>query len=344
MIFSWDNGIFIVSASWFSQHNGLDNISNPTFKKEKVEKAMSKYDINKFRNVTVALNTPFNANGDVDVEATKAVSNYFYNKGVRQMYVCGSTGEGFLLDSNERKLVAETVVGEVGDKMNIIVHVGCPDTRHSAELAKHAGEIGAAATSAVPCVYYRPSEESVYQHWTEITKAADLPFFIYNIPQLTGFNLSMNLFNRMLENERVAGVKCSSDPAEDVMKFKQAGGKDFIVFNGPDEHYLAGRIMGADAGIGGTYGAMPELYLKLEELIQRGEWEKAQTVQGIITPLIYRLCSFASMYGAVKSLIAMDGCPIGQPRLPFLPVSQDEPRLIELYKDIKKAIEDTKNL
>lgn len=305
---------------------------------------MSKYDVNKFKHVTVALNTPFKADGSVDVEAVKNVSRYFRDKGVKQMYVCGSTGEGFLLDTDERKLVAETVVNEVGDDMNIIVHVGCPDTRHACILAEHAEKIGAAATSAVPCVYYRPSEESVYRHWTEITKAADLPFFIYNIPQLTGFNLSMNLFNRMLENERVAGVKCSSDPAQDILRFKQAGGKDFIVFNGPDEQFVAGRILGADAGIGGTYGAMPELYMKMDELIERGEWEKAARIQGIVTPLIYRICSFPSMHGAVKGIITLDGCPMGDPRLPFLPVSVDDPELVQLYKDIKQAIEDTKEL
>lgn len=305
---------------------------------------MSKYDVNRFKQVTVALNTPFAADGSVDVEAVRAVSRYFRDKGVKQMYVCGSTGEGFLLDTEERMIVAETVVKEVGADMNIIVHVGCPDTRHSCMLAEHAEKVGAHATSAVPCVYYRPSEESVYGHWTEITKAADLPFFIYNIPQLTGFNLSMNLFNRMLENERVAGVKCSSDPAQDILRFKQAGGKDFLVFNGPDEQFVAGRLMGADAGIGGTYGAMPELYLKMDELIKRGEWEKAAQVQNLVTPLIYRLCSFASMYGAVKSIITLDGCPMGEPRLPFLPVSPDDPELVKLFKDIRQAIEDTKEL
>ncbi len=305
---------------------------------------MSKYDINKFRNITVALNTPFQKDGSVDVQAVKNVSRYFRDKGVKQMYVCGSTGEGFLLDTEERKLVAETVVNEVGDDMNIIVHVGCPDTRHSCILAEHAEKIGAAATSAVPCVYYRPGEESVYRHWTEITKAADLPFFIYNIPQLTGFDLSMNLFNRMLANERVAGIKCSSDPAQDILRFKLAGGKDFIVFNGPDEQFVAGRILGADAGIGGTYGAMPELYLKMDELINRGEWEKAARVQAIVTPLIYRICSFASMHGAVKGIITLDGCPMGDPRLPFLPVALDDPKLVALYHDIKKAIADTKDM
>ena len=146
----------------------------------------------------------------------------------------------------------------------------------------------------------------------------------------------MNLFNRMLENDRVAGVKCSSDPAQDVLRFKLAGGKDFIVFNGPDEQFVAGRIMGADAGIGGTYGAMPELYMKMDELIKRGEWDKAAEVQAIVTPLIYRLCSFASMHGAVKGIITLDGCPMGDPRLPFLPVATDDPKLVELYNDIKK--------
>lgn len=92
---------------------------------------MSKYDVSKFRNVTVALNTPFQKDGSVDVEAVKAVSRYFRDKGIKQMYVCGSTGEGFLLDTEERMLVAETVVNEVGKDMNIIVHVGCADTRHS---------------------------------------------------------------------------------------------------------------------------------------------------------------------------------------------------------------------
>lgn len=305
---------------------------------------MSKYDVAKFRNVTVALNTPFAKNGDVDLAATKKAVRYFYNKGVQSLYVCGSTGEGFLLDVNERKQVVEAVTDEIGSDMNIIVHVGTPSSRHSAELAKHAEAAGAAATSAVPCVYYHLGDESVYRHWTEITAAADLPFFIYNIPQLTSFNLSMSLFNRMLQNERVAGIKNSSEPCHDIMRFKQAGGEDFLVFNGPDEQYLAGRLMGADAGIGGTYGAMPELYLKLEDLIRRGDIVNAQKLQNIITPFIYRLCGFPSMYGAAKAILRLDGCDVGDPRLPFLPVSSEDPALIALYQDIRQAVIDTKDL
>ena len=137
------------------------------------------YTIDRFKNVTVALNTPFKENGDVDLDTTRKLVNYLYNKGIKSLYVCGSTGEGFLLDNEERKAVVEAVCEEVKDKMTIIVHVGCASTKHACELASHAEKCGAHATSAVPSVYYRLGEESVYTHWTEITKASDLPFFIY---------------------------------------------------------------------------------------------------------------------------------------------------------------------
>ncbi|MDU4934574.1 MAG: dihydrodipicolinate synthase family protein [Peptostreptococcaceae bacterium] len=301
------------------------------------------YTIDRFKNVTVALNTPFKENGDVDLDTTRKLVNYLYNKGIKSLYVCGSTGEGFLLDNEERKAVVEAVCEEVKDKMTIIVHVGCASTKHACELASHAEKCGAHATSAVPSVYYRLGEESVYTHWTEITKASDLPFFIYNIPQLTGFNLSDSLLRKMCENPKVIGVKCSSDPAHDIARFKAIGGEDFIVFNGPDEQYLAGRMMGADAGIGGTYAGMPELYLKLEDLIQRNEFDKAKKLQGIMLQYVYRMCSFGSLYGCVKSLIKLDGLDIGVPRLPFLPVSSEDERLVELYKDIQNTIIQTRS-
>ncbi len=305
---------------------------------------MSKYTTDHLKEVTVAFNTPFTEDGSVDRKASKALARYFVNKGVKSLYVCGSTGEGFLLDNDERMALVEAVLEEAGGELRVIVHVGCASTRHSALLARHAEAAGADAISAVPCVYYRLGEESVYRHWTAITEAADIPFIIYNIPQLTGFNLSMDLLERMLQNERVAGVKCSSDPVHDILRFKQAGGQDFVVYNGSDEQYLAGRIMGADAGIGGTYGAMPELYLKLEDLIRRGEYEKAKQMQNIITPLVYRLCSFGSLYGAVKAILALDGCPCGIPRLPFLPVDKENPRLLQLYQDIRRSVEETADL
>lgn len=70
----------------------------------------------------------------------------------------------------------------------------------------------------------------------------------------------MSLSRRMLENEKAAGIKCSSDPAQDILRFKLTGGKDFLIFNGPDEYFIVGRLTGVGAGLGGTYGATIKLY------------------------------------------------------------------------------------
>lgn len=297
------------------------------------------YDTSIFRGITVAFNACYDKHGQVDTDAVKKAANWYKEIGVKGLYVCGSTGEGFLMDINERKQTVAAVMDAVGGDMSVIVHVGAAATHQAADLAKHAETEKCSATSAVPSVYYRPSEASIERHWNEITYAADLPFFIYNIPQLTGYDLSMDLFHKMVKNERVVGIKNSSESTEQILTFKEAGGKDFIVLNGPDEQYLAGRMMGADGGIGGTYGTMPDLYLRLERCISAGEFEQAQKWQIIITGLIKRLVSFPSMYGASKTIIRMRGIDIGDPRLPFLPVPNDYPGIRELHDDIMKYTE-----
>src|SRR5699024_741334 len=136
-------------------------------------------------------------------------------------------------------------------------------TKESIELAVHAETYGADAISAVPSVYYRLSEQAVETHWKEIIHHCNLPFIIYNIPQMTGFHLSLGLLKKMALQSKVIGVKMSGPSTFDLQQYKANAGKEFLVFNGPDEQFLAGRVIGADGGIGGTYGIMPELFCQL---------------------------------------------------------------------------------
>ncbi len=300
---------------------------------------MSKYDKSKFKGIVVALNAAYDENENINCENVKKLVQWYVDKGVKGLYICGSTGEGCLLSVEERKTMFEAASEAGKGKLALIVHVGATATKDSIELAKHAEANGADAISAVPSIFYRHSEAAIENHWNEITKAADLPFLIYNIPQLTGYDLSDSLLLKMKGNERVVGVKNSSEVSHQILHYKNLCGNDFIVFNGPDEQYLAGRLMGADGGIGGTYGPMPELYLKIEEFINCGEISKAYELQGEILNFIKRLCSFPSMYGANKAIIKLrSGINLGQPRLPFLPVSENDPKIKELAADIENAI------
>ncbi len=92
------------------------------------------------------------------------------------------------------------------------------------------------------------------KYWNEMSAAApNTEFVIYNIPQLAGTGLTMSLLREMLKNPNVVAVKNSSMPTQDIQMFKDAGiaarGEgNFVVFNGPDEQFVSGRVIGADGG------------------------------------------------------------------------------------------------
>ncbi len=297
------------------------------------------YNKEDLKGIFIAFYACFDKENNISKEATKKLARFYADKGVKGLYVGGSSGEGFLLTVDERKQMLEAVMEEVGHELKIIVHVGAAATRDSIELSKHAEKVGAYALSAVPSVYYGLPERSIELHWKNIMDSADLPFIIYNIPQTTGYSLSNNLLKKMLTYPKVVGIKNSSMSTFDIQRFKAMGGEDLLVFNGPDEQYISGRIMGADSGIGGTYGVMPELFLKAEKYFSSGNIKKAQELQFVINDIIVDLLSFPSLYGAAKEIVKMRGIDIGTTRLPLEPVNeQDMPRIKALYEKIMNAI------
>lgn len=286
-------------------------------------------ELDKYRGVFCALNAIYDKNDNVDTDKIKQLVKLYKQLGVKGVYACGSTGEGFLLSTEERKRIAEAVKEAAGDDFTVIVHIGCASTKESIELARHSESIGVDAISAVPCVYYRLPEASVKMHWEAIVDATDLPFIIYNIPQLTGFNLTPQLLGELAKNEKIIGVKNSAEPAYLMERYRKAAGKDFVIFNGSDEQLLGGRLMGADSGIGGTYGCMPELFVELDRLINIGDIERARVLQQKINECIFALLACDSLYGAAKQVMTIRfGIDCGQPRSPFLPVSAEKAKPI----------------
>ena len=154
---------------------------------------------------------------------------------------------------------------------------------------------------------------------------------IYNIPQLAGVALTSSLYKEMLKNERVIGVKNSSMPVQDIQIFAALGGEDHLVFNGPDEQFLGGRLMGARAGIGGTYGAMPELFLKLNQLIADKELERAKELQFTINTIIGKLTvAHGNMYSVIKEVLKInENLNIGSVRAPLTPVTDTDRPIVE---------------
>ena len=276
-------------------------------------------------------------------ERVRALTQYHIDKGVQGVYVNGSSGECIYLSVEDRKLILENVMAVAKGKLTVIAHVACNNTKDSVELAKHAESLGVDAIAAIPPIYFRLPAYSIARYWNDMSKAApSTDFIIYNIPQLSGTTLTRDLYAEMRKNPRVIGVKNSSMPTQDIQMFVADGGDDHIVFNGPDEQFISGRVIGAKAGIGGTYGVMPDLFLKLNELIKESDFETAKELQYAINDVIYKMVSGrANLYAVIKEILRLnEKLDLGSVRAPLEPLHEEDLAIAKEAADlINKARE-----
>lgn len=298
--------------------------------------------LEKYCGVIPAFYACYEDDGSVSAQRTRALARHLVNKGVKGLYVGGSSGECIYLEKEERMAILEAVMAEVKGECTIIAHVACNNTHESCQLAKHAESLGVDAIASIPPIYFHLPDHAIAAYWNAISDAAaNTDFIIYNIPQLAGVALSVGLLHEMRKNPRVIGVKNSSMPTQDIQVFKAEGGDHFVVFNGPDEQFVSGRAIGADGGIGGTYAVMPELYLKMNELITQGKVNEACRIQYAANDIISALCScHGNLYAVMKKVMELrEGLKLGGVRAPLASIIPDDMPQIELCaKKIDEAI------
>ena len=281
-------------------------------------------DLCKYQGIFPAFYACYDEQGAISPERVRALTEYLIGKGVTGLYVGGSSGECIYQSVAERKLLLENVMEVARGRIVIIAHVACNNTADSMELAAHAESLGVDAIAAIPPIYFHLPPYAVAKYWNDISSAApNTDFIIYNIPQLAGVALSSALLREMLKNPRVIGVKNSSMPVQDIEMWRDEGA---IVFNGPDEQLLSGLVAGAIGGIGGTYGAMPELYLKIFELVRNNEIARAREIQDECCHVIYQMCSCrGNMYAVIKGILRENGGPdIGSVRAPLYELQPED--------------------
>lgn len=283
--------------------------------------------LEKYRGIIPAFYACYDQSGEICSEGVQSLTKYFIEKKVKGVYVNGSSGECIYQSVDERKLVLENVMEIAKGKLTVIAHVACNNTKDSVELAKHAENLGVDAIAAIPPIYFHLPDYSIENYWNSMSEAApNTDFIIYNIPQLAGVDLSMDLYKKMCENSKVIGVKNSSISVQDIEMFNSISSEEHVIFNGPDEQFLGGRVMGASGGIGGTYAVMPELYLQLDEYIKSGQILNAQHLQHKINDIILKMVSgHGNMYAIAKKILEINaGLNLGSVRSPLEPLNDSD--------------------
>lgn len=270
---------------------------------------------NKLSGIYPALLTPFKNNGDVNVSELKKLVKWNLEKGVDGFYVGGSTAEAFLMSEAERETVYRTVAEEVAGKAHLIAHIGAISTDAAIRFGKVAVECGYDAVSAIAPFYYKFSFAQIKKHYFDIVDAVSLPMIIYNFPNFSGVNLTVEQVGEFFGDDRFIGIKHTSNDFFALERFK-SNFPDKLVFNGFDEMLLSGLVMGADGGIGSTYNFMAEKFVKIKQLCDNGDYEGARQIQSEANRIIKALCNVGVME-AEKEILCQLGFDFGVARAPF---------------------------
>ena len=279
-----------------------------------------------WKGVVPAIVTPLKEQGErVDLEALAVYCDFFASKGVHGVFCGGTTGEGPLLSLEERKMVAQTAVTRLKGRLRVIVHTGAITTRQTIELTQHASSIGADAAGVVLPYYYSYNDELLFSYFREIADAAPgFPIFIYNIPQCTVNNMSLELYGKILDEiDSIVGIKNSNPDFLQTLGLIQLSKGRCSVFMGCDSLLLAGLSVGVNGFVSGNASAFPEPFVGIFEAFERGDFEEMRVQQKRIDRLI-RVLAHGRDIASFKKALSFRGISAGSVRRPDRDLSDAE--------------------
>jgi N-acetylneuraminate lyase len=271
--------------------------------------------------------TPMHSDQSLNLSQAKPIVEHLMRNGVSGLYVCGSTGEGPLLTSDERKATAAAYVDAAAGRLPVVIQVGHSGVVEASQLAAHAQEIGATAISAFSPNYFKPnSVEVLVRCLSQIASGAPkLPFYYYHIPELAGVNLDMIdlLKQAPAKIPTFAGIKYTAPTVDQLQGLIGVEGGRYDILFGRDEMMLSGLAAGARGEVGSTYNFAAPLYSRVIAAFQRGDCCEAQRCQGLAATMIRVILRYRGHAG-LKATMSLLGLDCGPSRLPNVSLEPQE--------------------
>lgn len=267
-----------------------------------------------------ALVTPFTAEDQVNVVVLRELVEYLIDKGIGGFYVCGGTGEGIFMSPEERKVVTETVVDQVGGRVPVIAHIGSMIVGDAVQLAAHAQQVGVAGISSIIPPMFQQSE-SLYAYFSRVGAAApEVPLLTYIFGGPTD---AVALMRELMTIPNVAGAKYTGPNMYEFREIVGLREENWSIFSGMDEQCIYAAMQGACGNIGSTLNYIPGIYREMHSSYREGNIAKGHELQVCANQVTGVLFSFG-FFGALKEVMRMLGFDCGKPRLPQLPFAEEK--------------------
>lgn len=294
-------------------------------------------EIRKIKGLIAAPFTPMKENGEINPELIPAYAKKLKTDAVKGVFICGTTGEGMLMTSDERKTVAEQWIKEQTEDFKIIVHVGTTSAKQSKDLASHAQKAGAYAVGTMGPVFLKPTRvEELVGFCAEVSAGGpELPFYYYHIPSVSGIQLPMDEFIRKVSVQipNFAGLKFTHNNFMEMKLCMDIDNGKWDILHGYDELLLAGLAFGAQGAVGSTYNFMAPLYNGIIRDFENGKMEDALKKQALSIKMIEILIRYNGAIVSGKALMKAVGIDCGKCRFPLRNLTEKE--YSALIKDIE---------
>lgn len=285
-----------------------------------------------FGTISVAMVTPFASDGSIDVNRGVEVATHLASKGCDSLVLAGTTGESPTVRGEEKLDLLRAVRSELGDSVKLIAGTGSYDTAATIEFSKASAAAGADSLLVVTPYYSRPSQEGLYQHFTAVADAVDVPICLYDIPSRSVIPIEQDTIARLAKHPNIQAVKDAKGNLFEAMELLEQ--TDLAWYSGDDPLNLAWLASGATGFISVIGHVAAHKLKEMRDSFDAGDLARAREIAVSLAPL-QRAQGRLGGVAFAKAALKLRGLDVGSPRLPIVEPNADE--MDQLEKDLQEA-------
>jgi 4-hydroxy-tetrahydrodipicolinate synthase len=276
-----------------------------------------------FGSLITAMVTPFREDHAVDLDRAQELASHLIDSGSEAIVVAGSTGESPTLTRKEKADLFRAVGDAIRGRGKLICGTGTYSTAETVELTEDAERVGADGLLVVTPYYNKPPQRGLIAHFEHVADATDLPVIAYNIPGRTATRIEHETLLRLAQKPNIVAVKDSTGDFQGISRLIAEAPEGFEVYSGDDWATFGYVCLGAVGVVSVASHLVGSQIRQMIELIETGDIPAARKLHESLSPLFNALFITSNPI-PVKAALQMVGRPVGDPRLPLVPATQEE--------------------
>lgn len=285
-----------------------------------------------FGTISVAMVTPLAQDGSIDIEAGVSLAAHLADNGCDSLVLAGTTGESPTITVEEKLNLLSAVRSELGDRVKLIAGSGTYNTAESIEISRASQRAGADSLLVVTPYYSRPSQEGLFQHFTAVADAVNIPVCLYDIPSRSVTQIESDTIRRLATHPNIAAVKDAKGDLFAATELIET--TDLAWYSGDDPLNLSFLAAGATGFISVIGHVAATKLAELRDAFDQGDLARARTIAVSLAPLQRAQARLGGLAFA-KAALKLQGIDVGSPRLPI--VEPNEAELEQLHDDLQTA-------